>query len=339
MVNNQRQNIRLVKVITYFSHGQDRLHTAIKPNSWSYADYSAPDFLAALVVSGMYYYCPNWPVAEGDSCPNAVLAPTNTQRQNPTAGGYNCPAVAGQTTPVCRAIQGPTSVYYTKPGNITLVPDGVSGATVYPGTPVNQTWNMRDRGGSLVEEGWYLVYVQMSAERFPRTMEYGEMDGSTGRVAVGMETCWDNPRYDTLGNHRVVRLLHFRDSAFTHVVQRETKWKGDTFSYLEGSMTFTYTTSATMLFGPQGARDAGHLQRARYDRSARAARLLTALPAGTRLGLYDACGVRVQTVEVGEDGRTVWLTGAGVSWIRPPSGMYFLRSDAQMAPSCALMLY
>jgi hypothetical protein len=63
------------------------------------------------------------------------------------------------------------------------------------------------------------------------------------------------------------------------------------------------------------------------------------LPAGTRLGLYNASGARVQTVEVGEDGRTVWLTGASTEQMRPAAGMYLLRAESQVAPSCALMLY
>jgi hypothetical protein len=119
-----------------------------------------------------------------------------------------------------------------------MLVDGVASASVLGPAPVTKTWDMRDRFGNLIEEGYYLVYVQLHAERIPQTLEQDTV--VDGMVRVGIETCWDDPHYDTLGQHRVAGLFHFKDSAFTHVEAREKKWAGDPYDYMDGPMTIRY---------------------------------------------------------------------------------------------------
>ncbi|MBD3239912.1 MAG: hypothetical protein GF331_04950 [Chitinivibrionales bacterium] len=239
IVDFERQSIRLVRVITFFENSlprsQDTLAHPIRRNTWNYHDYNTPDFLAAVMTAGMFHYCTAWPLVEGAVCDDPILAPTDAQRQNTTTGGMHCLS----TNPiVCRDHTTPWPGK-TPIGDITQIPDGISGATVYPQTTVTYTWDMRDHNGGLIEEGHYLVYVQMSAERFPREIE-GEIE-SGGIHPVAMETCWDDSYYDDKGHHRVVNLFHITpDSGFVKDDANERQWSGDVYSYLEGSMHFEY---------------------------------------------------------------------------------------------------
>lgn len=117
--------------------------------------------------------------------------------------------------------------------------DGIASASKKADVPVTYSWDMRNKDGNLIEEGHYLVYVQLHAERLPQTMEQDTI--VNGKVKVGIETCWDAPAYDNIGQHRVTALLNFKDSIFTRVFYKEKKWSGDNIDYLGGPLTMNYT--------------------------------------------------------------------------------------------------
>jgi hypothetical protein len=204
-----------------------------------------------------------------------------------------------------------------------MVTDGVSGATVYPGTPVVHTWDMRGMDGDLIDEGHYLVYVQMSAERAPRDIENGVMSGGT--VAVGIETCWDDPAYDNLGNHRVVELMEFKDSSFTKVVAKERKYSGDQYEYMEGGMTFAYdaTASSRRVAARYDHRPSEVTVSTRGAWSLPAVRVRLGAGSATGLRLHDAQGRVVLTLPVPQTGH-VTLGDRGDDGMPLAPGLYTL---------------
>jgi len=87
---------------------------------------------------------------------------------------------------------------------------------------------MKDINGSLIEEGLYVVYVQMNAEREPVSIE---TDASVdGKAVVSLETCWDDPAYDNVGHHRVVESFEFKASNISRTITQEKKYSGDFFN-------------------------------------------------------------------------------------------------------------
>ena len=129
----ERQNIKLVKVITYFAYGHNRANDDAVPNPWSRVDYNTPDFVAALISAGMYRYCP-WSRTEGQSCTNGRVAPKDARRQDPTRGGM----WRDKASVVCYPVN-PARGHYAPLGDISAVTDGVSSATMYPGSTVTFT--------------------------------------------------------------------------------------------------------------------------------------------------------------------------------------------------------
>jgi hypothetical protein len=322
ITNYERENIKLVKVITYMAYGLDRGDTAIVPNSWGYVDYNTPDFLAALVVAGKYYYC-SPPPPETQRCATAVLAQINSQRQNRTTGGKYCDV----SSTVCYPMN-PSIGWFQATGDVTYIPDGVSGATVFPGSTVVYNWDMKDYNDVLVDEGHYLVYVQMSAERSDRSIEADKL--VSGKVVVGIETCWDDPTYDTRGQHRVVNLFQFKDSAFTKTDYKERKWSGDTFNYLHGGMKFDYTTSSAVINGSYLKDPGGVLEI--YPNPANTRIMIRILDSGklkvtghkSRLDIFDLSGSMVKSFLVPPGQKVSWQ-GRDKYGILLPSGIYLAR--------------
>jgi hypothetical protein len=187
----------------------------------------------------MHYHCA-YLTAELGRCTTAVLSPVNSQRKDPTKYGKTfCSATS--------VMQSDAQFWCPNLEDATRIPDGISGATVYPGSTDVHIWNMTDTGGNRIEEGYYLVNAVFTAERAPRTMEGDTMLNNV--AVVNLETCWDDPYFDTLGHHRVVNLFHFKDSSFVKVDSDEKKWKGDPFDYLGGPVTFNYKAGTTVESG------------------------------------------------------------------------------------------
>lgn len=69
-----------------------------------------------------------------------------------------------------------------------------------------------------------------------------------GMEQIDLETCWDDPFYDTLGHHRVVNLFKFTyDSSFTVSDANERQWKGDPYQYFKGPVEFKYDAGSRAL--------------------------------------------------------------------------------------------
>jgi len=243
IIDFERQDIKLTKVITFWAEGAPGARNA--PNGWNYIDYDTPNFVAALVVGNIFPYCMPGEVFMA-GCTNSPLAPVNAQRQDPETGGMWCDS----NSYICLGETLEGGEWYTRMrGDLTQIPDGISGVTVHPALdpePVVRTWNMKDNAGNLIEEGYYLVWVQLSAHRIPSELD-GFGDIVNGIDVKGMETCWDNVYYDTLGHHRVVKLFNFKDSAFMVADTNEKQYNEDPYQYLDGPITFTYSTTESSI--------------------------------------------------------------------------------------------
>lgn len=243
----ERQNIAYVNTIVRFAEAHSRDGTELKENPWQFHDFDTPDYLAAVLTAGKYHYCPDFtdftPSTESEPCPSPSLAPTDAVRQDPSKGGEWCAATGSV---ICDAFTTPW-VGTSSLGDISRIPDGITSATIYPDSQVTFTWDMRDAAGTLIEEGHYLVYVMMSAERSPREIE-GQLEVGGIRI-VNLETCWDDSYYDDKGHHRVVNLFQFKDSAFTVSDMNEKKYSGDQYDYLDTPIRFEYTVPATVVPG------------------------------------------------------------------------------------------
>jgi len=240
--NFERQNIKLTKSIVHFGKSHARVAPfAEKRNPWAYADYRTADYRAALITAGKYRHYSHDPMTWPDEAMDTgetFLAPIDSRRTETTNGAMFCDS----TTSVIGHYPVGTLKGRKFLGTVSGV-DGISSATVYADSAdssVSYQWDMTNDAGTPIEEGWYLVTVMLSAERFPRKME-----GDTivkGLEQVDLETCWDNALYDTLGHHRVTNLYHFtKDSSFTLVENKERKWKGDPYNYFSGAVTFRYS--------------------------------------------------------------------------------------------------
>jgi len=248
IIDFERQNIKLTKIITFYeSENTGGGHKAIT-NPWLLTDVDTPNFAAALITAGIFPMC-DLGVAQAwlSGCGAFSFAPIDAKRMDNT-GSFFCSEDTTQAY-VCWINEVGTRRYR---GDLTNIPDGVSGTTVY-GDSANSNrvnkWNMKDIDGNLIEEGYYLVWVQLAAMRYPL---YWDQPGNylvSGVDQVASEICWDDPYYDTLGHHRVVNLFHFKDSAFTKTDQNEKKWTGDQYDYMDGSMTFEYTVSPVSIGG------------------------------------------------------------------------------------------
>ena len=245
-VGFERQNIKLTKSLVHFGISHERVAPfAEKRNPWAYADYRTADFRAALVTAGQYRYYSHdkmtWPT-EAQPASQTFLAPVDARRADQTNGSMFCDS----TTSVIGHYPVSTLGGRKFLGDISGV-DGISSATIYADSTdssVSYQWDMTDNAGNPIQEGWYLVTVMLSSERFPRKME-----GDTvvrGRDQVDLETAWDDPQYDTLGHHRVVNLYHFTSTnSFTVADNKERKWKRDPYNYFSGPVTLTYTAPNT----------------------------------------------------------------------------------------------
>ncbi len=245
IINYQRQNINLVKVLEKLATIKTFPEVIPDNGSWGYPDYNTSDFTAAIVTAGMFYR--NTMTAEVETTP----IPANSTRQDPDSSGY----WKNLSSKVADYVN---NTWWNFAGDTREIPDGVSSATYYGkiNPNVNINWDMRNYNGNLIEEGYYLVYVQLSAERYLRSPEYHML--FNGVNMIDQETCWDDPAYDTVGHHRVVNLFHFKDSSFTLVDSNEKSYIRDVFNkpglthynqkayYMDGAMDISYQIPASI---------------------------------------------------------------------------------------------
>jgi hypothetical protein len=161
-IKKERQNIRYVGTITHYI-GSKSGHT----NPFWDPDYRAPNYLAALVTSGMFEHL--------------GIGPEADRRDDNT--GFQ----GGDLTDATGKIKLTTDDL----GDV----DGVTAATISSGAQVIE-WLPLDRNLQRIQQGEYLIYILIGLDRDPNWVTSNDF-----------ETCWGDPVDNGRGQHRIVRRM------------------------------------------------------------------------------------------------------------------------------------
>ena len=172
-VKKERQDIRYVATITHYIGGK-----AGHDNPFWDPDYRAPNYLAALVTSGMFEHL--------------GIGPDADRRDDAT--GFQ----GGDLTDATGRIKLTT-------GDLEEI-DGITQATITAGAQVIE-WLPLDRNLQRIQQGEYLINLLISLDRDP-----------TWVVANDFETCWGDPADSGRGQHRIVRRMGLGEVPYTVTV-------------------------------------------------------------------------------------------------------------------------
>jgi hypothetical protein len=198
----ERQNIKYADTIVHYK-GTKAGH--ITP--WADEDFRSPDFLAALVTGGRLQSI------------DAAYAPGADRRDDATGvpnSGFGQPVNIGES-------------------DIDSL-DGVTQATLHPGTTHSFTWSQHASTRPTLAQGEYLVHVTLHLDRSGAWLSDNDD-----------ETCWLDPAFAQVGVHRVTARMSLGDIAYETEIGSVNEVSGpdadaDTgvLRYLDGAITFTW---------------------------------------------------------------------------------------------------
>jgi hypothetical protein len=181
----QRENIKYVATIEHYM-GSKSQHKV----PFADPDYKGADYLAALIAGDVFNF-----------------RGLNGQSDRRDDNGNELPTLtAGISEQDMRS-------------NIDCfgVPDldGCTQATIKDGPHAVPAWTPRRRNASTLEQGDYLLHIQVNLDRDP-----GWLDGND------FETCWGDPAFDGIGMHRVVIPVSLGEVAYSLDISNSAELSG-----------------------------------------------------------------------------------------------------------------